>query len=240
MANFPSPLSQEDILEKLKAAHKRADQQLRYKKLHLRTKNPSLLVDNKKMVTEKLRHSLAKYDMASFDREVQRLLGLSPNKTELLASFDYISTGSSPLTMANAMESKMHNLQKIITMLERDGIENYFPKNSFGSKNVCFDKNTSIISYLHNEYPLKKDAKFLIDYLWGKRERTYSSGDPTHKSLKTKESTILYRVGVSGKSLKAIIDNFNDQCNKKDIPAKIRRKSEKVWLEVSDQIPTRN
>jgi hypothetical protein len=233
-------LAQEEILQKLSSSLEWAEEKLRSKGLHHRTKDPDKIEIKRDQVKERLRHHSAKYDIESFDNSVHSILKLSPKSGELLKKFDYIETGGLPLTMANAMEFKIDNLRRIIEMLEEDQqLNSFFPIEKFRSKNVSFDSKTSTISYMYTDYPLKKDAKFLVDYLWGKRAKLLSSEEIVHKATPIKEETILYQVGISGKILKGVIDNFNEQCRNKNIPAKIRTKARKIWIEVIDQIPAR-
>lgn len=142
-------------------------------------------------------------------------------------------------THANILEQRLKNLDSIIKLIESSP-DKYKPESLAPTHDVRYSKTTGLIQQGLSSFPLKGDAKRLVDYLWGKRGIDFRDRSTSAPGRPLTPRSVIANCGILENKLTNVIDNFNSQMKKENhkIDAHIRREGGLIQLLIFNERPT--
>lgn len=231
-------MPQKSLTEHLTDYKNRKRERLYELGLHIRVRELASIQDKRERTREKLRHARVRYDLEGLNDGVRRLLRGVTNGDRLLDIYNVVDLKLEDRTHANILEQRLKNIDSIIELIEKDP-NKYATDNLALTNDVQYSSSTGIIQQGLSSFPVKGDAKKLLDYLWGKRKILYRDRSTSKFGRPVRLRSVIVNCDILENKLTNVIDNFNNQMRKEKhkIYARIVRKNGLVQLEVHNEHP---
>lgn len=229
---------QKSLTEQLTGYKLRSRNRLFELGLHIRVRNLESIQGKLELSHEKLRHARIQYDLERLNEDVRRLLKRVANGDRLLDIYNAVDLRLENKTPANILEQRIKNIDSIIDLI-KDNPSKYVSGSLPITRDVRYSKTTGVIQQGSSSFPVKDDAKKLINYLWGKRKVDFRDKSTSRPGRRLTIHSVVLNCGIIEKKLTNVIDNFNQQMKKDGhrIDAHVRRKDGLIQLETLNEQP---